>query len=169
MTPTGVTPAARLFVAAWPPAHLAARLAALVPSDDPGLRPVPVDQLHVTLRFLGRADIDAVLAVLSAAQLPAATAVLGPATVVLGRDAIVLPVSGLDELAAVVSSATGAAADRRPFRGHLTIARVRRRGRISAVATTFSDTFAVREVGLVQSDLRPDGAVHTVLGMFATV
>ena len=58
----------RLFVAVWPPAHVVDAVTELVPAR-PGLRRVPPHQLHVTLRFLGDADVEAVRARLDGAAL----------------------------------------------------------------------------------------------------
>ena len=67
----------RLFVAAWPPDDVVAELRALPRKDQRGVRFVPPENWHVTLRFLGAADPDAVGAALDAATFPAATARLG--------------------------------------------------------------------------------------------
>src|SRR4051812_28143169 len=91
-------------------------LATLDRPDVPGLRWTEPDQWHVTLRFFGDADPDEI------GPLPqprGVTAVLGPATVRLGRHVLAVPVAGLEELAA-------AWPQDRPFRGHLTLARSRR-------------------------------------------
>ena len=117
---------ARLFVAVWPPDSVVDELAGLAPGR-PGLRPVPPHQLHVTLRFLGDADAGVVAARLDGVTFAAATAVLGPAVRRLGPGAVVVPVSGLDALAAAVGDATGdLGKPAGPFRGHLTLARLRR-------------------------------------------
>ena len=75
----------------------------------------------MTLRFLGDADVDEVRTRLDAVQSAAATAELGPALRRLGPNAIVVPVSGLDPLAAAIGDATGDLGQLpRPFHGHLT-------------------------------------------------
>ena len=68
------------------------------------------------------------LACLAGATLPTATAVLGPAVRRLGPSALVVPVAGLDGLAAAVGDATagvGLPPGPRSFTGHLTLARLR--------------------------------------------
>jgi 2'-5' RNA ligase len=69
----------RLFVAIWPPEELLERLADLERPKDPGVKWVPPENLHITLRFLGDADIDEVIERLDDVLLPNATAALGPA------------------------------------------------------------------------------------------
>src|SRR5262245_39287830 len=120
---------ARLFVAVWPPEDVAEALRALGRKDRRQVRFVPPENWHVTLRFLGEAEPDAVGAALDDALLPAARARLGPAVDLLAERALVVPVQGLDELAAAVAEATAALGDppRRRFVGHLTVARLGRR------------------------------------------
>ena len=155
----------RLFVAVWPPAHVVDALAGLVPAR-PGLRPVPPHQLHVTLRFLGDADAGEVVARLDGVALAAATAVLGPAIRRLGPSAVVVPVSGLDALAAAVRDATGDLGEPAgPFRGHLTLARLRRgTRRDDLVGRPVGGSFDVDEVLLVDSTLGQHGPDYAVVG-----
>jgi 2'-5' RNA ligase len=161
----------RLFVAATPPHDVVERLAAVPRPREPGVRWVPSERWHVTLRFLGDADPQEVSARLSGLALPAATAVLGPVVSRLGLDVVVVPVAGLDELAVVVGEATadlGVPPDPRPFAGHLTLARLRRRAACGVTGTPVSATFAVREVGLFDSTSGPDGLRYEVLARFPT-
>jgi len=152
----------RLFVAAWPSPAVREVLRGLVGTEVVGLRATPEERWHVTLRFLGEVDgaetvTEAVRA--AVAGLEPTTASLGPATVHLGG-VFALPVAGLDELAASVTDATahlGVPPERRPFQGHVTIARARGRQAlpdpvgIEAVAATSSWT--VTEVAVVRSHL----------------
>lgn len=160
----------RLFIAAWPDATTTGRLRALDRPDAPGVRWIPEVNRHVTLRFLGEADPATAIELLSAARLPAATAVLGPAVERLGRRQIVVPVTGIDELAAAVRSATVAIGndDPRPFRGHLTIARTRGDETSGVLGVPIVAGFRVGEITLVNSDLQPAGAVYTTLATFRT-
>jgi len=160
----------RLFVAVWPPPAVVDGLEALTAADAPGVRPVAADARHVTLRFLGTADPDAVTARLDDADLPAATAVFGPAVTLLGREAVVVPVAGLDGLAAAVTVATatvGRPPDRRPFRGHATVARLRRGATCPYVGAPFAASFEVGEVVLARSTLGPAGARYEVMARWA--
>jgi 2'-5' RNA ligase len=158
---------ARLFLAVWPPEVVVEELMALRRKDQRGVRFVPPDRWHVTLRFLGDASIGAVEAAMDAADLPAATARLGPAVDVLGERALVVPVAGLDELAARVTAATRDVGDpppRRRFHGHLTIARIKRDARMPpALGAMVDGSFRVDEVALVRSRLDPDGARYDTI------
>lgn len=156
---------ARLFVAAHPPPEVVERIAALPRPASAGVRWVPPERWHVTLRFLGEADEAGAAAALAGLGAPRATARLGPAVSRLGRDVLCLPVAGLDDLAAAVVAATagvGEPPEPRPFAGHLTLGRVR--GRSCGLAgTRFAATFEVGEVALVRSVLGPGGATHAVV------
>jgi 2'-5' RNA ligase len=163
---------ARLFVAVWPADRVVEELTALRRKDQRGVRFVPPDNWHLTLRFLGEADPDAVAAAIDAAVFPAATVMLGPAVDVLSDRALVVPALGLDELARVAAEHTAHLGDppRKRFVGHLTLARVKPH---SAMPTTLGASihaeFDVHEVALVQSRLEPDGARYTTIGTWPTV
>lgn len=159
----------RLFVAVRPAAHVVERLDAIDRPASPGVRWVPVDQWHVTLRFLGEADAGAVTARLVTAALASSSATFGPVVELLGRDAVVVPVGGLDDLAAAVVSATadlGRPPELRPFRGHLTVARVRPGAVCPAIGAPLVASMDVDRIELVSSELHPAGAVHEVVATF---
>jgi len=153
---------ARLFVAVRPPEDVVSELMSLRRKDQRGVRFVPPESWHVTLRFLGEAHIDEVERALDRAVLPASTAMIGPAVDVLGERALVVPVSGLDALAHEVIAATRSVGDpppKRRFSGHLTIARVKRDVPMPpALGAMVDGEFAVDEVELVRSRLEPEGA-----------
>ncbi len=160
---------ARLFVAAWPPHELLEDLERLERADEPGLRWTTRDQWHVTLRFLGPADPDRVMDVLSELTARYTEAMVGPRVSRLGRHVAVVPVAGLDELAASVRRATehlGEPPDPRPFAGHITLARLPRSGRCGLVGARVEGHFAVKEIVLVGSETHPDGARYTDLARF---
>lgn len=157
----------RLFVGTWPPETLANALpTAATLADD--LRWVPVEQRHVTLRFLGEcASAGPVIDALRAAALPGASAQLGDPVRRLGPQAAVVPVTGLDDLAGAVNAATaglGAAAERRRFTGHLTLARSRR-GRFGSLIGTPVEAgrWPVRTIRVVRSHLDHTGARYETL------
>jgi 2'-5' RNA ligase len=114
------------------------------------------------LRFLGEVDDPApVAAALDAAPLSPASAVVGPQVAVLGRGVLMVPVAGLDDLAAAVTGATrwfGRAPPDRPFRGHLTVARARRGAVRGLAGEAVGARFPVEDVRLVRSHPGPDGA-----------
>lgn len=162
----------RLFVAAWPSDRVLDRLNDLERPRDQGVRWLPAANLHVTLRFLGDAAIDEVAAALDSVPLPASTATIGPAIDVLAERSLVLPVSGVDDLAGVVRSATrgmGTERERRRFVGHLTLARLARGARPARSAgTLFQASFEVTEVDLVASTLTETGAVYETVATWPT-
>lgn len=154
----------RLFLAVWPPEDVVSELMTLRRKDQRGVRFTTPDTWHITLRFFGETDVDVVEEAMDEVDLSSTTAVLGPAVDVLGERVLVVPVGGLDELAAEVIDATrdvGDAPPRRSFSGHLTIARIKRDARMPpALGTMVDGSFDVDEVALVRSRLRPDGAVY---------
>ncbi|MGE5529226.1 MAG: RNA 2',3'-cyclic phosphodiesterase [Patescibacteria group bacterium] len=174
----------RLFVAIWLPAPLAraalTRLEGLRPGSR-GVRWVKPDQLHLTLKFLGETQegllpsLEAALAGVASASTPIYLGLggggvfppAGPPRVVW---LAVTPGPELADLAARVERALaplGFAPERRPFRPHLTL------GRAEAGAVFDRELLArelqtepvmVDKFSLVQSELRPGGAVYTNAG-----
>jgi 2'-5' RNA ligase len=169
----------RLFLAAWPPPEVADVLAALSRPDVAGVRWTPPARWHVTLRFLGDvddpADAAAALAAAAGSQAGPPVAEAGPRTEVLGGAALVVPVRGLEAVAAAVERATAAIGRRpeaRPFRGHLTLARAGRgpvaAGSLRGVAgAPVSTRWLVREATLVRSTLGRGGARYEVIATAA--
>ncbi|MCC6225135.1 MAG: RNA 2',3'-cyclic phosphodiesterase [Microthrixaceae bacterium] len=164
----------RLFLAVWPPPEIQAVLEELPKPTIPGLRWVDPTNWHVTLRFLGEADPDAVADRLERAELPKARAALGPKVAQLGRGHLVVPVGGLERLAASVRDATAGPArqpDGRPFTGHVTLARLKS-GSIEIAAlfeVAIAAGFDVCEVALVESFPLADGARYSTLRSWPTV
>jgi 2'-5' RNA ligase len=162
----------RLFVAVRPPPAVLARLAELPRPDEPGVRWVPPEHWHITLRFLGQAEVEPVVEAIDGAStalrgLAPTEAVLGPVVSRLGRQVICIPVKGLEALAAVVVDATaglGVAADPRPFTGHLSLARLARRGACQLAGHPVQARFPVTGLELVSSVLDREGARHAVVG-----
>lgn len=154
----------RLFVAIWPPPDVIALLAELSRYPLAGARWTTERQWHVTLRFVGDVDDAAAVAALDRLDAPSSTAVLGPGAQRLGRDVLVVPVGGLEELAAAVDDAfdgLGAPA-RLPFRGHLTLARAGK-GQLPRLEAPMAATWSVTSVALVDSQLHPAGARYTTI------
>lgn len=135
----------------------------------PGLRWTSPDQWHVTLRFLGNADPDEAAAAMSGFSFPSVVAHLGPTSAILGCQVIMVPVSGLDDLAASVRARTtdvGTTPEERPFVGHLTLARSKGPVPTGSAGTPVSASFPVREVCLVSSRTHPEGAQYEALERF---
>ncbi len=90
-------------------------------------------------------------------------AVVGPAVSRLGRSVLCLPVQGLDLLAHEVAELTtgiGRPPDPRPFNGHLTLARLGRRGSCRLAGHRFAARFTVDEVALVRSVTGSEGLTY---------
>jgi RNA 2',3'-cyclic 3'-phosphodiesterase len=150
----------RLFIAAVPPDEVLDALAGLPRPDERGVRWTRREQWHVTLRFLGEASVDDASSALGALDAGSVTATMGPAVSRLGRNVICVPVHGLDELAAAVRAATetvGEPPDPRPFAGHVTLARLNKRGSCRLAGERFTASFPVGEVALVRSTLTDQG------------
>jgi 2'-5' RNA ligase len=162
----------RLFVAIWPPEEVLERLADIERPKDPGVKWVPQENLHITLRYLGDADIDEVIKRLDGVLLPTTTAVLGPAFDLRAERSIMLPVAGLDDLAAVVEQSmrgVGTANERRRFLGHLTLARLAKRARPDrSVGRLFGASFEVGEIALVTSTLSERGSIYETVETWPT-
>jgi 2'-5' RNA ligase len=164
-------------------ARAQATLRALLPRAD--VRWVEPAAFHLTLKFLGQVD-DARLPAISAAV---AAAVAGVETLPLaaggvgGFPSLTRPrvlwagvtagVPVLRALAGALDRALeplGFPPEARPFRGHLTIGRVRSPRGLATLAQAVASaeahdlgTWAAREVVLYESRLRPSGAVYVPL------
>jgi RNA 2',3'-cyclic 3'-phosphodiesterase len=162
----------RLFVAIWPPEELLERLADMERPKDPGVKWVRPENLHITVRFLGDADIDEAIERLDDVFLPSATAVLGPALDLQAERSIMLPVAGVDDLAEVVEQAVrgvGSANERRRFLGHLTLARLAKKARPDrSVGRLFDAAFEVGEIALVASTLTDSGSIYETVETWPT-
>jgi 2'-5' RNA ligase len=162
---------ARLFIAVWPSDDVAAELIALRRKDARGVRFVAPENWHVTLRFLGDADPDEVASALDGMRPGAARAVVGPGVDVLDGRVVVLPVGGLEPIAAEVDARTaciGSSRPRKRFLGHLTLARLKPGAQIPpVVGALVRAEFDVDEVTLVQSRLDASGPRYEIVERWA--
>lgn len=159
----------RMFVAAWPSNAVVSALARMPRPELAGVRWTSKSQWHVTLRFLGDLPdpspvIDSLAAGLS--DVAPASALLARRARRFGPSVVGVPVQGLDGLAAAVAAATPGqgAGERRPFRGHLTLARCR--GQVPAAVLSVglpSLRWTLREIALVRSHLDPGGVRYETL------
>ena len=160
----------RLFVAVWLPDEVLDGVGGLYRPVDAGGRWTRRDQWHVTLRFLGSADVGEVSAALRALRHAPVEAVVGPAVAMLGEGVVQLPVIGLETLADAVASATaglGRPPEARSFFGHLTLARVAGEPPEGVLGQPLSASFPVDEVALVSSELGGTAARYTTLASFS--
>lgn len=155
----------RLFVAAVPDRAAVDALRSLPRPEEPGVRWVPESNWHVTLRFLGDVELAETTSSLRDIDATRCRAVLGPTVEWLGDRQIVVPIDGVADLASAVVRATGNVGrpDPRPFVGHLTIARTKPGATSSLLGAPVDAAFDVDRLAVMESDLRPDGAVYTVV------
>jgi len=181
-------PRVRLFIALDLPDAIRARIGAWGTEvlTDPALRPVPAENLHITLAFLGhRPEQD----VGPLAQAIAES--VAPAPLIELRDPVARPPRGRPRLFALPALSPGAEQiqaqlsemlvserlyepERRPFWPHVTVARVRAgkhgsrrpievekpRGKLPS---EFSEPFHGIRVVLYRSELQPSGARYVPL------
>jgi len=162
-------PGARCFVAVMPPPTLVEQVSALARPARPGLRWTVRDQWHVTLRFFASVDPDRLVAAVGEVSVDRVVARCEPVPSALAQRVWVLPVSGLDRLAAAVVDATAylAPPEGRPFRGHLTLARARQPVALPGLASPVLSSpieWEVTEIAVVRSELGRHGARHTMIG-----
>jgi RNA 2',3'-cyclic 3'-phosphodiesterase len=178
----------RLFVAAYPPADAAnamlGALAALEPAPDPPHRRTPVDQVHLTLQFIGGVDERSLPVVIESVK----RSVSGLAAFELTpRRLVSFPERGTPRLIAMETDAPPellevqrrlalrlarqprrAAGDK--FRPHLTLARFSGLAHPERVDQPVElAPFRVGEVMLMRSRLHSDGARHVELGRASLV
>ena len=160
----------RLFLAVRPDEITVEHLDALDRSPAPGVRWVPPEQWHVTLRFFADADPGEVIEALDEVRLPEIEIELGPVVSRMGPSMVVLPATGAEPLAAIARAATAhiPPRDDRPFVGHLTLARLRHRAACGVAGERFSARFVADRVELVESELSPTGARHRVVHTWPT-
>jgi 2'-5' RNA ligase len=177
-----------LFVAVYPPPEVAAELSAAVGMLDglPAHRLVSVEQIHLTLHFIGNTAVSELDAAVESARRSAAG--LAPfALTPLRLMSLPDPRPRRRQPARLVAAETDAPATlleihhrlavrfaRRPRRNtadrflpHLTLCRFRTPQRDATVDAPLTlAPFPVRAVALMQSVLRPEGAEHAMLESF---
>jgi 2'-5' RNA ligase len=167
---------ARLFVAVILPEAVLDCVEALPRAEVPGVRWTTREQWHVTLRFLGQVDdVDAVGTALRRGSFMRCEARLGPEVGRFGRRILHVPVAGLDAQASSVAALTadvGEPPEDRPFRGHITLARVRARRGVDLrplAGAPIAASWPVDEIVLVESHLHPKGARYEIVSRIAAV
>lgn len=153
----------RLFIAVPLPEVAEAAIDALPRPQEPGVRWTKPHQWHITLRFLGDCEVAEAVTALERLHAPAPTVTLGPQVSRLGRNVVCVPADGLSELASAVRALTagiGDPPDTRPFRGHITIARLKHRAACGIAGERFAASFVADRVELVESMLLPEGPAY---------
>lgn len=169
----------RLFVGVpLPDAVESVVIAAQESLQAPGLRLLRREQLHVTIAFLG--EVGAAEASEAARVLSEQSGTMGGVAFLGGiallptsRKARVVALEVDDEqgvlgrLFAEITEGLARAGvmepEGRPFRPHLTIARLRRPGRVHHKSDLQRERFAIRSVGLYRSRLSREGATYEIL------
>jgi 2'-5' RNA ligase len=141
----------------------------------PDLRWTRTEQRHLTVKFFGPVpDLSSLAALVTAAvraRPPFTLALGGGGAFPSPRRASVLWIGASEGGEALSELAAPFAADARPFRAHVTLARVSRTRDLRAVVAALdacadSERWTVDELVLFDSDTRPDGAVHTEQARF---
>jgi RNA 2',3'-cyclic 3'-phosphodiesterase len=161
----------RVFVAAELPPGARAAVDALARPGIEGLRWSRPEQWHVTMAFLGEVEPATVASVgvaLRGSGAPPGRARLGPATALLGRSILCVPVTGLDVVATRVAHALraeGFEIEERPFRGHVTLARARGRRSVppSLRGAAIEATWEVDRLAVMESRPGEGGSRYEVL------
>lgn len=132
----------------------------------------PRSRLHVTLRYLGVVDDATVLSgALSQVRAPPAQCAVGNCTSRFGSSLLHAPVSGVDDLAACITTATahiGKPPERRRFQGHITLARCKGGAVLPPVEVDICGelSFVADSFALMQSERSGDVVAYTVLETF---
>lgn len=147
----------------------------------PAGRPVPWDNLHLTLAFLGdqtEATAEAVHDALETLRAPAVPIVLSQGTVFGGRhgQAVAIEAQGGEPLRALHDRiharlrGAGVLPDRRRFRPHVTLARLKGHADASPLLTALTGLnlgpYLCTAFALFASTLHRDGAVHDELARY---
>jgi 2'-5' RNA ligase len=173
----------RAFVALEIDAGARRRLAELIESLRPviaGLRFVKAENLHLTLRFLGRSrpeplarlarDLDRAAAACPPTAAPLGALGLFPPR---GRPRILWldvafpqPILDLQEACERAAVVAGFAPEARAFRSHLTLGRFRAPARPPALPAVELGELLLERLVLFRSELRPQGPVYTPVEVF---
>jgi 2'-5' RNA ligase len=166
----------RLFVAFPLPRDAVERLAAWQAEELAGVpdaRPVPTENLHVTLAFLGptpRSEIERIVDVLRDAAGAAFRPILSAARYRETRSVGMVVLDDADARATTLADELGAGLERlgvyrrerRPWLPHVTVLRFRRRPRLDPLLPVLGRV-SPSEVALYHSVLRPNGAQHEII------
>lgn len=166
----------RLFVAIDLPDPVITELVAIQPAAQPGLRLTPAAQMHLTLHFLGEADVGVVASALATVRAAAFTLTLdgvGHFSAAEGDAVLWAGIQhndSLRQLHTAVGAAlgvTGFRPEARPYHPHLTLARCRNsvpptvvRDWLRQHGSFHADAIPVRRITLYSSELGSMGPVY---------
>lgn len=146
---------------------------------EPGLRWVPPQNLHLTLRFVGSVGADRLASLdlgLSGLLFPAFDICLDglggfgtqrrTKVVWIGVASGAAPLSRLAGEIEALCQGVGLKPESRPFRPHMTLARSRVSGGqpVGGLPAPEPSSWTVDSLALMASELKPSGAVYTVIG-----
>lgn len=161
----------RMFLAVVPPDEVLDEINDLPTRPQRGVSFTRRAQWHITLKFLGQTNPADALTALAAIDATEATVCLGPKVSLLGTRIVMLPASGLDDLAATTASAfqdVGEPQDPREFAAHLTLARLKgaplkNPDTVSVLGAPFDITFPATALELISTEVTDEGTIHTVV------
>jgi len=180
----------RLFIAAEPPQHIIEGcrnvIEGLRASGD-GIRWVKPHGIHLTMKFLGDVEESRIPEIHEAAEIIKGSGAIdltveGLGTFPGGKRPRVVWVGIAGDLNRLVAardmldgalSGIGFPREDRPFRGHLTLGRVKGRvpialgARLEESRNVSLGEMRVEGFSLIQSDLKPSGAVYTPLAFYS--
>lgn len=174
---------ARLFVALPVPRPIGQLLSSLQPPPGNGVRSIPIDDLHVTLHFIGSAEVEQAKMVLGnivAQSFVVRLERFGEFSLSGGRKVLWVGVAAVKDLidlhasVATVLAAIGFNAERRPYRPHITLARlapacdraIARRFRAQTLPVEPIE-FSCSRFALYASETKADGAIYRLLQCFS--
>ncbi len=166
-----MTTAPHMFVAVVPPQGAIDTIDKLPTRAQRGVRYTRREQWHITLKFLGSTNPNDAAQALAAMGTPEADVTMGPAVSLMGTRVLIIPASGLNDMAAEVAVAFEGVGERQPdrdFTGHLTLARLkgaplRDPSTISVLGAPISIDFHVAEVVLFETSVTAEGTTQTAI------
>lgn len=158
-----------MYVAVVPPPEVIDAIDNLPTRAQRGVRYTKRDRWHVTLKFLGPTNPNEAVAALAELEAAAADVVLGPAVSLLGSRILMIPVAGLEDLAAATAAAladVGEPQPERDFTGHLTLARLkgaplRDPSTIAVLGAPIEASFHAASLVLFETTIAPEGSTRT--------
>lgn len=180
-------PSLRLFIAVETPSSIIPKIATIrdrLRTSDAHVRWEPDEKLHATLKFLGKTDerlLPEIVLYIRRVALTDSPLLLrykgvgcfpnrrAPRVIWVGIEDLNGSLHSLQEKIQSVFIPLGFDREEREFHAHVTLGRVKDNGNIHSLlrmmeSTTFESQAAeIREVALINSELKPNGSVYTTL------